>query len=104
VHSRTVPLRLGGGTSGHVERIWRRRSHDTQREWIRAIGGGQWAQGKSDPLKSHEEACTEWVAHVVSLGGQADRELAVRLRLKSGNHRRVVRSRVGSWVHGSPCT
>jgi hypothetical protein len=33
--------------------------------------------------------------------GRADREVVVRLHLRSANHRCIVRSHVGSWEHSS---
>jgi hypothetical protein len=60
VHSHAVPLHLGDGTSGHVEQIWWRRSHDAWCVQIQAINNNRWAREESDPLKSCEGACVEW--------------------------------------------
>jgi hypothetical protein len=68
VHSRTVLLHLGDGTSDHVEQIWRSRSSETWCARIWAIDGGRCAREESDPLKFHEKACAEWAAHVVKSG------------------------------------
>jgi hypothetical protein len=68
VNFRTIWLCLGDETLGHVEQIWRRRSHDTWCAWIWATDGGRWARGESNPLKFDEEACTEWAACLVESG------------------------------------
>jgi hypothetical protein len=68
MHSYAVPHCLGDGSIGHVEQIWQTRNHNTWCVWIRAIDGGRWARGESNPLKSHEEACAKWVARLVESG------------------------------------
>jgi hypothetical protein len=65
VHSYVVPLCLGDEMLGHVQQIRQRRGRNTWCAWIRAIDGGRWARGESNPLKSREEACAEWATRLV---------------------------------------